>query len=59
MNLENDIKKYKSKLFLITGDFFLMDEQISKGEKDWLYPQIIKALNKVKDSIFSPFLLLS
>ena len=34
-----------------------MDEQISKKEKDWLYPQMIKAITKVKDSIilvFSP-----
>jgi hypothetical protein len=47
-----------TKLFIITGDFFLhSDSQISKEEKDWLYPQMIKAINKVKDSIivvFSP-----
>jgi hypothetical protein len=56
-DLEKDIKKYKSKLFIITGDFFLRDEQISKHGKDWLYPQMIKAITKVKDSIiliFSP-----
>jgi hypothetical protein len=30
-DLEKDIKKYKykSKLFIITGDFYLRDEQIS------------------------------
>jgi len=50
-------KKYKSKLVIITGDFFLSDPQISKEDKDWLYPQMIKAIKKVKDSIilvFSP-----
>jgi hypothetical protein len=56
-DLEMDIKKYKSKLFIITGDFFLTDEQILKHDKDWLYPQMMKAITKVKDSIillFSP-----
>ena len=55
--LEKDIRKYKSKLMVITGDFFLSDSQISKEDKDWLYPQMIKAIKKVKDSIilvFSP-----
>ena len=55
--LEKDITKYKSKLVVITGDFFLLDPQISKEDKDWLYPQMIKAIKKVKDSIilvFSP-----
>jgi hypothetical protein len=37
---------------------FLSDSQISKEDKDWLYPQMIKAIKeKVKDSIvlvFSP-----
>jgi hypothetical protein len=37
-DLEKDIKKYKSKLVIITGDFFLSDSYIEKGEKDWLYP---------------------
>ena len=33
-DLEKDIKKYKSKLFVITGDFFLhSDSQISKQDK--------------------------
>ena len=57
MDLENDLEKYKSKLFIITGDFFLSDLQISKEDKDWLYPQMIQAIKKVKDSIilvFSP-----
>ena len=55
--LEKDLEKYKSKLLIITGDFFLSDLQISKQDKDWLYPQMIKAIKKVKDSIilvFSP-----
>ena len=58
MDLEKDItKKYKSKLMVITGNFFLSDSQITKEDKDWLYPQMIKAIKKVKDSIilfFSP-----
>jgi hypothetical protein len=56
-DLEKDIKKYKSKMFILTGDFFLRDDQISNHDKDWLYPQMIKAITKVKDSIiliFSP-----
>ncbi len=55
--LEKDLEKYKSKLLIITGDFFLSDPQITKQEKDWLYPQMINAIKKVKDSIilvFSP-----
>ena len=55
--LEKDIKKYKSKLVVITGDFFLSDSQITKEDKDWLYPQMIQAIKKVRDSIilvFSP-----
>ena len=60
--LEKDITKYKSKLMVITGDFFLSDSQISKQDKDWLYPQMIKAIKKIKDSIilvFSPTTLLN
>jgi hypothetical protein len=61
IDLEKDItKKYKSKLVVITGDFFLSDPQISKEDKDWLYPQMIQAIKKVKDSIilvFSPTML--
>jgi hypothetical protein len=55
--LEKDIKKYKSKLVVITGDFFLSDPQISKQDKDWLYPQMLQAIKKVANSIilvFSP-----
>ena len=55
--LEKDITKYKSKLLVITGDFFLSDPQITKQDKDWLYPQMIQAIKKVRDSIilvFSP-----
>jgi hypothetical protein len=57
IDLEKDIKKYKSKLVVITGDFFLSDPQINKQEKDWLYPQMIQTIKRVKDSIilvFSP-----
>jgi hypothetical protein len=61
IDLEKDItKKYKSKLVVITGDFFLSDPQISKEDKDWLYPQMIQAIKKVKDAIilvFSPTML--
>ena len=42
---------------VITGDFFLSDPQITKQDKDWLYPQMVQAIKKVKDSIilvFSP-----
>ena len=58
IDLEKDIKKYKSKLVVITGDFFLSDSQITKQDKDWLYPQMIQAIKKAAaDSIilvFSP-----
>ena len=57
IDLEKDIEKYKSKLLIITGDFFLSDPQTTKQDKDWLYPQMMKAITKVKDSIillFSP-----
>jgi hypothetical protein len=58
IDLEKDItKKYKSKIVIITGDFFLSDSQISKEDKDWLYPQMIKAIKNIRDSIilvFSP-----
>jgi hypothetical protein len=56
-DLEKDINKYKSKLFIITGDFYLRDEQISKHDKDRLYPQMIESIIKIKDSVilvFSP-----
>ena len=58
IDLEKNIKKYQLKLVVITGDFFLhSDQQISKVDKAWLYPQMIHAIKKVKDStilIFSP-----
>jgi len=54
-DLEKDIKKYKSKLFIITGDFYLRDEQITKHDKERLYPQMIEAITKVKDSIILVF----
>jgi hypothetical protein len=57
IDLEKDLERYKSKLVVITGDFFLSDSQITKVDKDWLYPQMIQAIKKVKDSIilvFSP-----
>ena len=55
--LEKDITKYKSKLVVIIGDFFLSDPQITKEDKDWLYPQMIQDIKKIRDSIilvFSP-----
>ena len=58
IDLEKDIEKYKSKLVVITGDFFLSDSQITKQDKDWLYPPMIKAIKKVKDSIILVFSLL-
>ncbi|MGZ5486346.1 MAG: hypothetical protein ACXWFB_10630 [Nitrososphaeraceae archaeon] len=57
IDLEKDLEKYKSKLLIITGDFFLSDPQITKQDKDWLYPQMIQAIEKVKDSIILVFLL--
>jgi hypothetical protein len=57
IDLEKDIEKYKSKLLVITGDLFISDSQITKEDKDWLYPQMIKAIKKIRDSIilvFSP-----
>jgi len=50
IDLEKDLIKFKSKLVIITGDFFLADPQITKQDKDWLYPQMIQAIKeKVKD----------
>jgi hypothetical protein len=57
IDLEKDLEKYKSKLLIIIGDFFLSDPQITKQDKDWLYPQMIQAIKKIRDSIilvFSP-----
>ena len=56
-DLEKNLEKYQSKLVVITGDFFLSDPQNTKEDKDWLYPQMINAIKKIKDSItlvFSP-----
>jgi hypothetical protein len=58
IDLEKDLKKYQSKLLVITGDFFLTDSQISKEDKDWLYPQMIQAIKKIDANyiilVFSP-----
>ena len=57
IDLEKNLEKYKSKLLIITGDCFLSDPQITKQDKDWLYPQMIQAIKKVENSIilvFSP-----
>ena len=51
IDLEKNLEKYKSKLVVISGDFFLSDSQITKQDKYWLYPQMLKAIKKVKDSI--------
>ena len=47
MDLEKDLEKYKPKLLVITGDFYLSDSQITKQDKDWLYPQMIQAIKKI------------
>ena len=58
IDLEKDIEEYKSKLVVITGDFFLSDSQISKKDKDWLYPLLLKAIKKIVANsiilVFSP-----
>jgi hypothetical protein len=58
IDLEKDLKKYQSKLLVITGNFFLSDSQITKEDKDWLYPQMIKAIKKIVANyiipVFSP-----
>ncbi len=58
IDLGKDLGKYKSKLLIITGDFFLSDPQITKQDKDWLYPQMIQAIKKVVANsitlVFSP-----
>ena len=53
IDLEKDLEKYKSKLVVITGDFFLSDPQITKQDKDWLYPQMIQAIKKVARFYYS------
>ena len=62
MELAKDIQKFKSKLIIITGDFYLRDSQITKEDKkDRLYPQqMIEAIKTVLNSIaiiFSPITL--
>ena len=58
IDLEKNLEKYKSKLIVISGDFFLSDLQITKQDKDWLYPQMIQAIKKVVANsiilVFSP-----
>jgi hypothetical protein len=59
-DFQKDIRKYKSKLLIITGDFYLRDPQITKEDKDWLYPKMVEAIKKVTNSIvimFSPITL--
>jgi hypothetical protein len=56
-DLQKDIKKFKSKMVIITGEFYLRDPQIPNKNKDWLYPQMVESIKKVTDSIiimFSP-----
>ena len=57
IDLEKDLEKYQSKLLIITGNFFLHSHpQITKQDKDWLYPQMIQSIKeKVKDSIIIVF----
>jgi hypothetical protein len=58
IDLEKDLEKFKSKLLVITGDFYLSDPQITKEDKDWLYPQMIQAIKKIAVNsiilVFSP-----
>ena len=60
IDFEKDItKKYKSKLLVITGNFFLSDSQITKEDKDWLlYPQMIKAIKKLLLTVLFLYFLL-
>ena len=54
-----ELEKYKSKLLIITGDFFLSDPQITKEDKEWLYPQMIKTtIEKINESLLVMYLLL-
>ena len=57
IDLEKGFKKIQIQTIGYNGDFFLSDPQITREDKDWLYPQMINAIKKVKDSIilvFSP-----
>jgi hypothetical protein len=55
-DLEKDLEKYKSKLLIITGDFFLSDPQITKQDKDWLHLQMIQAIQKVVANFYCSYL---
>ncbi|MGZ5491080.1 MAG: hypothetical protein ACXW2E_12195 [Nitrososphaeraceae archaeon] len=57
IDLEKDLEKYKSILLIITGDFFLSNSQIHKQDKDWLYPQMIQAIKRLKIQLFLYFLI--
>jgi hypothetical protein len=54
-DLAKDIKKFKSKMVIITGDFFLRDQQIPREDKDYLYPKMIEAVKKIQNSIILMF----
>ena len=57
IDIERDLEKYKSKLVVITGDFFLSDSQISKEEKGLVIFSNDYSNQKFRDSIilvFSP-----
>ena len=56
-DLKKDLDKYKSKLLVITGNFYLQTHKLLEEDKDWLYPQMIGTIKKIRDSIilvFSP-----
>jgi hypothetical protein len=56
-DLQKDIKKFKSKIVIITGDFYLRDPQIKEDNEDWLYLKMVEAIKKITESIilmFSP-----
>jgi len=44
IDLQKNLEEYKSKLVVITGDFFLSDPQVTKQDKDWRYLQILRQL---------------
>ena len=57
IDLQKNLEKYKSKLVVITGDFYLSDPQISKEDKDWLYPQMTQAIKRLEILSLLSFLL--
>ncbi len=61
IDLEKNLERYKFKLVVITGAFFLSDSQITKQDKDWLYPQMLQAIKKIVANsiilVFSPITL--